>query len=88
MSEDFTYLENLISNRKVVRNYIDIECSIEPLLNIPKNAIKIPTAGFSRGIEILISTESENILEVSKIFGEIDCVSKGLNPWISSSKAL
>ena len=81
-------LTKLLTQRKVVRNYIDIECSIDQLLNIPKNAIKIPTAGFSRGIEILISTESENILEVSKIFGEIDFVSKGLNPWISKSKAL
>ena len=81
-------LIKLLTQRKVVRNYIDIECSIDQLLNIPKNAIKIPTAGFSRGIEILISTESENILEVSKIFGEIDFVSKGLNPWISNSKAL
>lgn len=81
-------LIKLLTQRKVVRNYIDIECSIDQLLNIPKNAIKIPTAGFSRGIEILISTESENILEVSKIFGEIDFVSKGLNPWISKSKAL
>ena len=81
-------LIKLLNQRKVVRNYIDIECSIDPLLDIPKNAIKIPTAGFSRGIEILISTESKNILEVSKIFGEIDFVSKGLNPWISKSKAL
>jgi len=81
-------LIKLLKQRKVVRNYIDIECSIDPLLEIPKNAIKIPTAGFSRGIEILISTESKNILEVSKIFGEIEFVSNGLNPWISKSKAL
>ena len=81
-------LIKLLNQRKVVRNYIDIECSIDPLLEIPKNAIKIPTAGFSRGIEILISTESKNILEVSKIFGEIEFVSNGLNPWISKSKAL
>ena len=81
-------LIKLLKQRKVVRNYIDIECSIDSLLEIPKNAIKIPTAGFSRGIEILISTESKNILEVSKIFGEIDFVSNGLNPWISKSKAL
>jgi len=81
-------LIKLLKQRKVVRNYIDIECSIDPLLEIPKNAIKIPTAGFSRGIEILISTLSRNILEVSKIFGEIDFVSNGLNPWISKSKAL
>ena len=84
----YSPLLKLLNQRKVVRNYIDIECSIDPLLEIPKNAIKIPTAGFSRGIEILISTESKNILEVSKIFGEIEFVSNGLNPWISKSKAL
>ena len=84
----YSPLIKLLNQRKVVRNYIDIECSIDPLLEIPKNAIKIPTAGFSRGVEILISTESKNILEVSKIFGEIDYVSNGHNPWISKSKAL
>ena len=36
MSEDFTYLENLISNRKVVRNYKKIEVDREKLKNISK----------------------------------------------------
>jgi len=34
MSEDFTYLENLILNRKVVRNYNKIEFDPEKLKNI------------------------------------------------------
>ena len=43
MNEDFTYLENLISNRKVVRNYKKIEVDREKLKNISKFSIKIPT---------------------------------------------
>ncbi len=46
MSEDFTYLENLISNRKVVRNYKKIKFDTEKLKNISKFSVKIPTAGF------------------------------------------
>ena len=61
MSEDFTFLENLISNRKAVRNYKKIEVDLAKLKNISKFSIKIPTAGFSRGIEILQVTNKKNI---------------------------
>ena len=68
MSEDFTYLENLILNRKVVRNYKKIEFDPEKLKNISKFSVKIPTAGFSRGIEILQVTNKQNIKNIAEHF--------------------
>ena len=61
MTNETTYLENLLNNRKVVRNYKKTSLEDTKLKNISKFSIKIPTAGFSRGIEIL------NTFDVKKI---------------------
>ena len=88
MSEDFTYLENLISNRKAVRNYKKIEVDREKLKNISKFSIKIPTAGFSRGIEILQVTNKLNIRNIAEHFNEQEYIKKGKPKWISNSICL
>ena len=88
MSEDFTYLENLISNRKVVRNYKKIEVDREKLKNISKFSIKIPTAGFSRGIEILQVTNQQSISSIAECFNELEYIKKGKPKWISNSICL
>ena len=88
MSEDFTYLENLILNRKVVRNYKKIEFDLEKLKNISKFSVKIPTAGFSRGIEILQVTNKQNIKNIAEHFNELEYIKKGHPKWISNSICL
>ena len=88
MSEDFTYLENLISNRKVVRNYKKFEFDPEKLKNISKFSVKIPTAGFSRGIEILQVTNKQNIKNIAEHFNELEYTKKGKPKWISNSICL
>ena len=50
MTNETTYLENLLNNRRVVRNYKKTSLEDTNLKNISKFSIKIPTAGFSRGI--------------------------------------
>ena len=70
MTNEATYLENLLNNRKVVRSYQKATVDKNNLENIAKYAIKIPTAGFSRGIEILNTFDIEKIKIVSKIFNE------------------
>lgn len=88
MEQGISPLVKLLNQRKVVREYIDVECSVEQLVEIPKNAVKIPTAGFSRGIEILMSIDKKKLIEVAKIFGEEEYILKGRKPWISNSKAI
>ena len=88
MTNETTYLENLLNNRKVVRSYQKASFDKNSLEDIAKNAVKIPTAGFSRGIEILNTFDTKKIKTVSKIFNE-DSFKKGnQSPWISNSLGL
>lgn len=88
MTNETTYLENLLNNRKVVRNYKNTSLEDTDLKNISKFSIKIPTAGFSRGIEILNTFDVKKIKNVSKIFNEDNFIKDGKSPWISNSLAL
>ena len=88
MTNETTYLENLLNNRKVVRNYKKTSLEVTNLKNISKFSIKIPTAGFSRGIEILNTFDVKKIKNVSRIFNEDNFIKDGKAPWISNSLAL
>ena len=88
MTNETTYLENLLNNRKVVRNYKKTSLEDTNLKNISKFSIKIPTAGFSRGIEILNTLDVKKIKNVSRIFNEDNFIKDGKSPWISNSLAL
>tara|TARA_Y100000994_G_C15618569_1_gene412033 strand:+ start:251 stop:856 length:606 start_codon:yes stop_codon:yes gene_type:complete len=88
MTNETTYLENLLNNRKVVRNYKKTSLEDTNLNNISKFSIKIPTAGFSRGIEILNTFDVKKIKNVSRIFNEDNFIKDGKSPWISNSLAL
>ena len=88
MTNEITYLENLLNNRKVVRNYKKTSLEDTNLKNISKFSIKIPTAGFSRGIEILNTFDVKKIKNVSRIFNEDNFIKDGKSPWISNSLAL
>ena len=84
MTNETTYLENLLNNRKVVRNYKKTSLEDTNLKNISKFSIKIPTAGFSRGIEILNTFDVKKIKNVSRIFNEDNFIKDGKSPWILS----
>ena len=88
MTNETTYLEDLLNNRKVVRNYKKTSLEDTNLKNISKFSIKIPTAGFSRGIEILNTFDVKKIKNVSRIFNEDNFIKDGKSPWISNSLAL
>ena len=63
MRNENNHLKELLLNRRVVRNYLETNEEFPNLSDIPKLTIKIPTAGFSRGIEI-ISVENNQIGKV------------------------
>ncbi len=88
MTNETTYLENLLNNRKVVRSYQKAKVDKNSLEKIAKNSIKIPTAGFSRGIEILNTFDVAKIKIVSEIFNENIFKKDNQSPWISNSIAL
>ena len=88
MNNDLSHLEELLSNRKIVRSYKKVNFDTEPLKNIASYSIKIPTAGFSRGIEIIQVFNTETIDKISNLFHERKYIEEGKDPWISNSVAL
>ena len=88
MDNEETYLQSLINKRKIVRNYVESKKNYPELKTITKYAIKIPTAGFSRGIEIIHVSEKQNIELLAKYSNEDIYVEKGYEKWISKSISL
>ena len=88
MTNETTYLENLLNNRKVVRSYQKASFDKNSLEDVAKYAVKIPTAGFSRGIEILNTFDTKKIKTVSQIFNEDSFKKDNQSPWISNSLGL
>lgn len=83
-----TYLEKLLLKRKVTRSYKKSSFDKNKLANIAKYSIKIPTAGFSRGIEIIQINDSNKINEIAYIFNEKSFNKDKKLPWISNSISL
>ena len=88
MANEETYLQNLLANRKIVRNYIETNKEFPELKKVIDYAIKIPTAGFSRGIEFLHISKKENINKLAKLANEESYVQKGFNKWISNALSI
>lgn len=88
MQNEETYLQSLLKNRKIVRNYIDSNQIYPELKKISEYTIKIPTAGFSRGIEIIHISEKQNIETMARYSNEELYVAKGFEKWLSKSISL
>jgi len=88
MVSEETTLQSLLRNRKIVRNYKESKLEFPQLSEVAEHAIKIPTAGFSRGIEIVHISEKENIITIAKYSNEDSYVAKGFEKWISKSLSL
>tara|TARA_B100000965_G_scaffold285035_1_gene242972 strand:+ start:2167 stop:2772 length:606 start_codon:yes stop_codon:yes gene_type:complete len=88
MSNTETYLESLLSSRKIVRNYKKVNFDKNSLDKISNYIIKIPTAGFSRGIEVVQVFNKNTIEDISNLLNEKKFTEQGKSPWISHSVAL
>ena len=88
MKNENNHLKELLLNRRVVRNYLDTNKEYPNLSDIPKLTIKIPTAGFSRGIEIVSVENKESIKKLAIYANEESYLKKGYGKWLSNSKAI
>ena len=88
MRNENNHLKELLLNRRVVRNYLDTNEEFPNLSDIPKLTIKIPTAGFSRGIEIISVENKKNIEKLAIYANEESYLKKGYGKWLSNSKAI
>ena len=88
MRNENNHLKELLLNRRVVRNYLETNEEFPNLSDIPKLTIKIPTAGFSRGIEIISVENKQNIKKLAIYANEESYLKKGYGKWLSNSKAI
>ena len=88
MRNENNHLKELLLNRRVVRNYLETNEEFPNLSDIPKLTIKIPTAGFSRGIEIISVENKKNIKKLAIYANEESYLEKGYGKWLSNSKAI
>ena len=88
MRNENNHLKELLLNRRVVRNYLETNEEFPNLSDIPKLTIKIPTAGFSRGIEIISVENKQNIKKLASYANEESYLKKGYGKWLSNSKAI
>ena len=88
MRNENNHLKELLLNRRVVRNYLETNEEFPNLSDIPKLTIKIPTAGFSRGIEIISVEKKKNIKKLAIYANEESYLKKGYGKWLSNSKAI
>ena len=88
MRNENNHLKELLLNRRVVRNYLETNEEYPNLSDIPKLTIKIPTAGFSRGIEIISVENKQNIKKLAIYANEESYLKKGYGKWLSNSKAI
>ena len=88
MRNENKHLKELLLNRRVVRNYLETNEEFPNLSDIPKLTIKIPTAGFSRGIEIISVENKKNIKKLAIYANEESYLKKGYGKWLSNSKAI
>ncbi len=88
MRNENNHLKQLLLNRRVVRNYLETNEEFPSLSDIPKLTIKIPTAGFSRGIEIISVENKKNIKKLAIYANEESYLEKGYGKWLSNSKAI
>ena len=82
MKNENNHLKELLLNRRVVRNYLDTNKEYPNLSDIPKLTIKIPTAGFSRGIEIVSVENKENIKKLAIYANEESYLKKCYGKWL------
>ena len=88
MRNENNHLKELLLNRRVVRNYLETNEEFPNLSDIPKLTIKIPTAGFSRGIEIISVENKKNIKKLAIYANDESYLKKGYGKWLSNSKAI
>ena len=90
MEEETKNFSSLVKKRIVVREFKEPRTGkFDPdIKEIASNGVKIPTAGFSRGIEVLTILDHDNIKKIAIITNEKKYTSKGLDPWISWAEGI
>lgn len=78
---------DVLRQRKAVRNYLPDPVPPETLERIVARARKIPSAGHSQGLRLVVVTSQETRDAIAELAGEPAYVAMGHEPWISRAPA-
>lgn len=80
-------LPDLLRRRKAVRNYVPEPVPRDVLERIVARGRKIPSAGHSQGLRLVVVTDEQARQAIADLAGEPEYVGMGLPPWISRAPA-
>jgi FMN reductase [NAD(P)H] len=78
----------VVRRRRMVRNYADRPVPRESLERIAAAAQRVPSAGFSQGVRLVVVTEPGPRAAVAAACDEATYVEAGFDPWLSRAAAL
>jgi nitroreductase len=78
---------DILKRRKAVRSYLDEPIPREMLERIVARGRRIPSAGHSQGLRLVVATESGTRRAIAEIAGEAYYVELGHEQWISRAPA-
>lgn len=73
----------VIRRRRMVRNYLPNPIDPEVVERIAALGRRVPSAGFSQGIYLVVVTEAQTRRAIAELAGESDYVASGFDPWLS-----
>lgn len=78
---------DVLSRRRMVRNYSDHPVDEESLGRIARSALRAPSAGNSQAIGVVVVTDEDLRRQIARLADEEAYVAKGFDPWISRAPA-
>ena len=78
---------DVLRRRKAVRSYLPDPVPREVLERIVARGRKIPSAGHSQGLRLVVVTDEETRRAMAELALEPEYVAAGLEPWISRAPA-
>jgi FMN reductase [NAD(P)H] len=77
----------VVRKRRMVRNYTSEAVDRAALDRIASSMLRIPSAGFTQGVSVVVVTDAERRAAIAELAGEEHYVAAGFEPWISKAPA-
>jgi FMN reductase [NAD(P)H] len=78
---------DLLRRRKAVRNYQPDPIPRDVLERVVARGRRIPSAGHSQGLRLVVVTGEDKRREIAELAGEPQYVAMGMEPWVSRAPA-
>jgi nitroreductase len=76
-------LSKLLSQRRMVRNYLEQPVETETLERTLQAALRGPSAGHSQGVSLVVIQRAETRQQLAQLSGESNWVARGYPAWLS-----